>query len=328
MTELSAEHTSSTRRRADSRGYAAYAGGIPGSTGDAMMRVRVGCEFQYESEWPTPGVVLVHARDDDAHRIVREAWETAPDLPSHGYKDLYNNRCQRLTLPVGPFMLRYDAAVEIAGTPDDVDWSAPQIPVQYLPDDVLLYTLPSRYCLSDALSNTAWELFGGSPMGWGRVQAVCDWINANITYGLKSTGLTTALDVYDARGGICRDFAHLGVTFCRALNIPARYVFGYMPDIAIPPPYPAMDFHAWFEAYLGNRWWTFDARFNTPRVGRIPIGRGRDAVDVAMVTTYGAAQFKQMIVWSDVIGDAPDAGHVVAALETETDGGRVEQRHA
>ncbi len=138
-------------------------------------------------------------------------------------------------------------------------------------------------------------------MGWARVQAVCDWINENIQYGLKSTGLTTAVDVYEARGGICRDFAHLAVTFCRALNIPARYVFGYMPDIGIPPPYPAMDFHAWFEVYLSSRWWTFDARFNTPRIGRIPIGRGRDAVDVAMVTTYGAANFRQMTVWSDVI---------------------------
>jgi transglutaminase-like putative cysteine protease len=292
------------------------------------MRVRIGCEFQYEATWPAPAVLLVRARDDDPHRILHETWTPQPDLPTHDYYDLYRNRCQRLTLPIGQSALTYDAVVEISGEPDAVDTSAFQHPVEELPDDVVLFTLPSRYCLSDALSNTAWELFGGAAMGWARVQAVCDWINANITYGLKSTGLTTAVDVYEARGGICRDFAHLGVTFCRALNIPARYVFGYMPDIGIPPPYPAMDFHAWFEVYLGGRWWTFDARFNTPRIGRIPIGRGRDAVDVAMVTTYGAANFRQMTVWSDVVTDETEDGPIEAATTAgETDGGTIAARH-
>jgi transglutaminase-like putative cysteine protease len=292
------------------------------------MRVRIGCEFQYEATWPAPAVLLVRARDDDPHRILHETWTPQPDLPTHDYYDLYRNRCQRLTLPIGQSALTYDAVVEISGKPDAVDTSAFQHPVEELPDDVVLFTLPSRYCLSDALSNTAWELFGGAAMGWARVQAVCDWINANITYGLKSTGLTTAVDVYEARGGICRDFAHLGVTFCRALNIPARYVFGYMPDIGIPPPYPAMDFHAWFEVYLGGRWWTFDARFYTPRIGRIPIGRGRDAVDVAMVTTYGAANFRQMTVWSDVVTDATEDGPIEAATTAgETDGGTIAARH-
>lgn len=292
------------------------------------MHIRVGCEFQYDATWPAPTVLLVRARDDDPHRILHERWMPEPDLSTHDYYDLYQNRCQRVTLPVGPSSLTYDAVVEISGEPDEVNTSAIQHPVEQLPDDVIVFTLPSRYCLSDALSNTAWELFGGSAMGWGRVQAVCDWIHDNITYGLKSTGLTTAVDVYEARGGICRDFAHLGVTFCRALNIPARYVFGYMPDIGIPPPYPAMDFHAWFEVYLGNRWWTFDARFNTPRIGRIPIGRGRDAVDVAMVTTYGAANFRQMTVWSDVITDETEEGPIVAATSAgETDGGTIAARH-
>ncbi len=293
-----------------------------------MMRVRVGCEFLYEATWPAPTVLLVKARDDDPHRILHETWRPQPDVPAHDYYDLYHNRCQRLTLPVGPSALIYDAVVEISGDPDEVDSSAIQHSVEDLPDDVVIFTLPSRYCLSDALSNTAWELFGGSEMGWARVQAVCDWIHDNIVYGLKSTGLTTAVDVYEARGGICRDFAHLGVTFCRALNIPARYVFGYMPDIGIPPPYPAMDFHAWFEVYLGGRWWTFDARFNTPRIGRIPIGRGRDAVDVAMVTTYGAANFRQMTVWSDVVTDETEYGPIEdATTAVETDGGTIAARH-
>jgi len=292
-----------------------------------MMRIRVGCEFLYEATWPTAAVLLVEARDDDPHRILHETWKPLPDLPTHDYYDFYRNRCQRLTLPVGPSSLTYDAVVEISGDPDEVETAAIQHPVEDLPDDVIIFTLPSRYCLSDALSNTAWELFGASAMGWARVQAVCDWIHDNITYGLKSTGLTTAVDVYEARGGICRDFAHLGVTFCRALNIPARYVFGYMPDIGIPPPYPAMDFHAWFEVYLGGRWWTFDARFNTPRIGRIPIGRGRDAVDVAMVTTYGAANFRQMTVWSDVVTDETEYGPVEATTVGETDGGTIAARH-
>ncbi len=269
----------------------------------------------------------MRARDDDPHRILHETWETAPALPTHDYYDGFHNRCQRLVLPIGPATLRYDALVEIDGAPDAVDTAAIQHPVEDLPDDGIVYTLPSRYCLSDALSNTAWELFGSSEPGWARVQAVCDWINANIEYGKKSTPLTTALDVYEARGGICRDFAHLAVTFCRALNIPARYVFGYMPDIGIPPPYPAMDFHAWFEVYLSHRWWTFDARFNTPRIGRIPIGRGRDAVDVAMVTTYGAANFRQMTVWSDVVTDDGEGAPVAATTAGDTDGGTIAARH-
>ena len=293
---------------------------------EGTMRIRVGCEFLYEATWPAPAVLLVQARDDDPHRILHEAWETTPALPTRDYYDLYRNRCQRITLPLGPASLRYDALVEISGDPDDVDVTTPQCAVEDLPDELIFYTLPSRYCLSEALANTAWELFGGSEPGWARVQAVCDWINANIEYGAKSTPLTTALDVYAARGGICRDFAHLGVTFCRALNIPARYVFGYMPDIGIPPPYPAMDFHAWFEAYLGNRWWTFDARFNTPRIGRIPIGRGRDAVDVAMVTTYGAANFRQMTVWSDVVAGGENDGPVAVTTAGETDGGTIAAR--
>ena len=185
----------------------------------------------------------------------------------------------------------------------------------------MVYTLASRYCLTETLSQVAWHLFGGTEPGWARVQAVCDWIHENIRYGLlKSTPLTTAVDVYVGGGGMCRDFAHLAITFCRALNIPARYVFGYMPDIGVPGPHPPMDFHAWFEAYLGDRWWTFDARFNRPRIGRIPIGIGRDAVDVAMITTYGPAAFHRMVVWTDEVGERAEgaggaAGHAEEALE-------------
>ena len=268
-----------------------------------MLQLRVGCEFAYDTTWPSPAVMLVQPHRDAPHRVLRSTWQTDPELATHLYHDQFDNLCQRFVLPVGAARLRYDAVVEVASDPDEVDRSAAQVPVEQLPDDVLVYTLASRYCLSDALLDTAWQLFGGTEPGWARVQAVCDWIHENIRYGLPSTPLTTALDVYEARGGICRDFAHLGVTFCRSLNIPARYVFGYMPDIGVPPPYPPMDFHAWFEVYLADRWWTFDARFNVPRIGRVPIGRGRDAVDVAMMTTYGPARFQQMTVWTDEVTD-------------------------
>ena len=273
------------------------------------MQLRVGCEFQYQSLSPTPALVLVQPHPDPPHSVVTETWELTPPTNRHGYGDLFRNQVQRLTLPVGPSTLRYDAIVEVSPEPDPVALDAIEWPVQDLPDDVLVFTLASRYCLTESLSQVAWHLFGQAQPGWARVQAICDWIHVNIRYGLlQSTPLTTAVDVYVAGGGMCRDFAHLAITFCRCLNIPARYVFGYMPDIGVTGPQPPMDFHAWFEAYLGDRWWTFDARFNTPRIGRIPIGIGRDAVDVAMVTTYGAATFRSMVVWTDEVdgsGDEP-----------------------
>ena len=146
-------------------------------------------------------------------------------------------------------------------------------------------------------------MFGETARGPARVAAICDWIHDNVEYGVASVQTTTAAEVLERKGGVCRDFAHLGVTFCRALGIPARYVSGYLPDIGIPGPYPTMDFHAWFEVWLGESWWTYDARFNTPRIGRVPIGRGRDAIDIAMVTTYGTATLETMSVWADEVSD-------------------------
>jgi transglutaminase-like putative cysteine protease len=266
------------------------------------LQIRVGCEFRYDVKWPVPAVVQVRPREDGAHRVLHETSVLTPQLPLHEYRDLYGNICQRLTMPAGEFVLRYDAQVAVPDSYDEQVPQAAQVPPEALPDDALLYTLPSRYCLSDVLSDVAWQLFGGATPGWGRVQAICDWVHANVRfqYG-TSTPLTTAVDVYEKRVGVCRDFTHLGVTFCRALNIPARYVFGYLPDIGVPPTDAPMDFCAWFEAYLGDRWWPFDPRNNTPRIGRTVIGRGRDALDVAMVTTYGTPRLVDMIVWA-----APD----------------------
>ena len=197
--------------------------------------------------------------------------------------------------------------MEIDGEPDPVDPEAVLTPVEDLPDETLVFTLPSRYVQSDLMLDAAWQLFGETPQTWARVQAVCDWVHTNVEYKMGSSDPTvTALDVYEKRVGVCRDFGLLTVAFCRALNIPARYTFGYLPDIAVEPPDVAMDFHAWFEAFVGGRWYTFDARHNVPRIGRVVIGYGRDAVDVALSTAYGATTLKKMTVWADeVTADNP-----------------------
>jgi len=266
------------------------------------MRLRLGCRFEHEATSPTPAVVLVEPHLDAAAGIVAERWSSEPAVEATSFVDLYGNRCRRVLLPEGASTFSYDALVTVAPDPDPVPRSDDvQHRVEALPDELLHWLLASRLCESDTMSDRAWELFGGTAPGVERVQAVCDWIHGNVAYGVESVPATTTIEILERRGGMCRDFAHLGVTFCRALGIPARYVFGYMPDIGIPGPYPPMDFHAWFEVWLGSSWWTFDARFNTPRIGRLPIGRGRDAVDVAMVTTYGPASLRRMAVWTDEV---------------------------
>ena len=265
-----------------------------------VLTLRVGSEFVYTSQGQTPTILQVEARRDSSAKVIQERWEVAPHLDSHEYKDVYGNRCRRVTLPPGQTTMRYDALVEVSSHPDPFVPDAEQAFVQDLPDETLLFTLASRYCQSDSLSNAAWELFANAPPGWARVQAICDWAHRNVIYVSGcSTPETTALDVYNSGRGICRDFAHIGVTLCRAMNIPARYCFGYMPDIGVEIPDVAMDFHAWFEVYLSGEWRTFDARHNVPRIGRVPIAVGRDAVDCAMVTTYGAANLDKMTVWAD-----------------------------
>jgi transglutaminase-like putative cysteine protease len=242
---------------------------------------------------------MVRPRSESRQLVVDERSESEPAAELSEFLDLYGNRSQRLVLPPGDVALRYEASVEASDDPDSVDLHALQRPVEHLPHETLLYTLPSRYCLSDELMGAAWELFAGSPTGWGRVQAVCDWVfdHLGFRYG-SSSPLTTAVDVYRDGAGVCRDFTHLGITFCRALNIPARYVFGYIPEIDVPPSEQPMDFCAWMEVYLSDRWWTFDPRNNDtmPRRGRVVIGRGRDALDVAMVTTYGRIELTSMEV--------------------------------
>lgn len=249
---------------------------------------------------PTTATVQVRPRSDSTHRLVTETWSTTPPVPVDEYTDFYGNPVKRFVMPPGELVLRYDAAVAVPDEPDADAAGAPQLPVEEVPGEVLHFTLPSRYCLSDRLMGMAWELFGQTEPSGRRVQAICDWIHDNIQfqYG-TSDPLTTSADVLEQRKGVCRDFAHLAISFCRSLNIPARYVFGYLPDLYVKPPDHAMDFAAWMEVYLGGRWWTFDPRNNARRVGRVLIGRGRDALDVAMLTTFGPAAFRSMVVWAD-----------------------------
>ncbi len=233
--------------------------------------------------------VQVRPRSDARHQLVTESWSTRPPVPIDEYADYYGNPVKRLVMPQGELNLRYDAVVAVPDEPDLDASAAPQLPVDEIPGELLHFTLPSRYCLSDQLMGMAWELFGQTEPSGARVHAVCDWVHDN-----------TAVDVLEQRKGVCRDLAHLAITFCRSLNIPARYVFGYLPDLYVPPDPAPMDFAAWMEVYLGDRWWTFDPRNNARRVGRVLIGRGRDALDVAMLTTFGPAAFKSMVVWADL----------------------------
>ncbi len=232
--------------------------------------------------------------------MLTERWEITPEASLEPFTDLYGNQCRRATLCAGPVRLRYDALVAVPAARDDAGLDAPQHPVEELPPEQLHFLLPSRYCLSDELMSTAWELFGTTAPGWSRAQAISDWVHSNLAFEYGSSDqLTTARHAFERRRGVCRDFAHLFVAFCRAMNLPARYVFGYLPDIQVEPPDEPMDFCAWAEVYLGDRWWTFDPRNNERRVGRVVIGRGRDALDVAMVTTWGAAELRELVVWAE-----------------------------
>ena len=269
------------------------------------MRVRVGFEFAIESSAPTPTVAILRPRDRDWHVLLAEQRTISPELPMHTYIDRFGNHAWRWNAPQGLMRIRYDALADVPDAPDPVLADLPGTPVDQLPDDVLIYTLPSRHCQSDLVIDEAWRLFQDAPDGWARVQAICDWTHQNIEYGYgNSTSATSGYEAYQQRRGVCRDFAHIAVMFCRAMNIPARYACGYLPDIDVPYNPTPMDFHAWFEAYIGGAWRTFDARHNTPRIGRVLIARGRDAVDTAILTSYGPSTLTGFTVWADQVDEA------------------------
>jgi transglutaminase-like putative cysteine protease len=267
------------------------------------MLIRIGYEIAFELPTPAP-MLLMLATHPDRDWSIRTpgGMRVEPFVPVEEFADRFGNRCRRLLAPAGTVRFSDDAVIEDDGRPDEVALYAGQIPVTELPTDVLVYLLSSRYCEVDRLTDIAWNLFGTTPPGWARVQAICDWVHANVMFGYQFARPTkTAFDVYVERAGVCRDFTHLALTFCRCMNIPARYATGYLGDIGVPQQPSPMDFSAWFEVYLGGRWYTFDARHNTPRIGRVLMARGRDAVDVALTTSFGSTRLDRFVVWTDEV---------------------------
>ena len=269
------------------------------------MQIRVGYELIYDCPQDTPMVLLLnihHSRVSDI--VVPDRMIAEPFVPIASYHDLFGNWCTRIVAPKGQLRLSTSAVVNDTGEPEAIVMSDEQYAVQDLPEECLVFLLGSRYCETDRLMDTAWYLFGQSPTGARRVQAICDYVHQHITFGYDYARSTrTALDAFDEGKGVCRDYAHLAITFCRCMNIPARYCTGYLGDIGIPPPYGPMDFAAWFEAYVGGRWQTFDARNNTPRIGRVLLGRGRDATDVPISNTFGPTTPLSFKVWTDEVRD-------------------------
>ena len=269
------------------------------------MLIRVGFEMIFQVPTPAPLIVMLATHPERDPSIRRPGGlQVEPGVPVNACHDAYGNRCHRLVAPPGRLRLWDDLVVEDSGVPDPVAPGKKQVPVADLPADVLVYLLASRYCEVDRLGDDAWRLFGTTPEGWPRVQAVCDWVHRNVTFGYQFARPTkTAYDVFQERGGVCRDLNHLALTFCRCLNIPARYATGYLGDIGVPPADSPMDFSGWFEAYLDGRWYTFDARHNVPRIGRILMARGRDAVDAALTTSFGTTVLEKFVVWTDEVDE-------------------------
>ena len=263
-------------------------------------RILIGCGFTYSAAVSTPAIFQVEPAPSAHVSLEGARWSSEPVMDIRGYADLYGNSCLRTVLPAGRSSLGYQAVAVVADQAEEADEDAPQCAPDALPDATLIYILPSRYCLPDVLADEAWSRFGGLQPGYRRVQAICEHVHSHLTFQYGSTtALSSAVDVNQARLGVCRDFTHLAISFCRALNVPARYVFGYLPDLDVPPDPAPMDFAAWMEVWLGDRWWTFDPRNNTRRKGRIVIGRGRDASDVAMATTFGGPLLESMLVQAE-----------------------------
>jgi transglutaminase-like putative cysteine protease len=268
------------------------------------MLIRVGCEIDFIFPEPTAVILMLSLHPARAPTIRKpEHLQIVPSVPMSQFFDTNGNRCIRAVVPPGRVSFRNNAIVEDCGLPDLQVPSAPQMNVQDLPQEVLTFLLASRYCEVDSeLKQIAWSLFSQTQPGWPRVQAICDYVNGHIRFDYQQARANrTALEAYRERAGVCRDYMHLAITLCRCLNVPARYCTGYLGDIGVPvAPYP-MDFSAWFEVFLGGQWYAFDARNNTPRIGRVLMARGRDAADVAMTTTFGINQLQTFKVWTDEV---------------------------
>ncbi|WP_132253986.1 transglutaminase-like domain-containing protein [Methylobacterium segetis] len=274
------------------------------------MRIRTGYTIAFDTFGPTPMLLLLNVRPERRRDLMTpERITFDPPVEARQHLDEFGNVRTRILAPAGRITMSADFLIDDCGEPDIVAADARQIPVQDLPDDVLVYLLGSRYCDTDKLSNTAWQLFGNAPEGWGRVQAIVDYAHERIRFDYQQADSTrSAHDGHSQQVGVCRDFAHLAITLCRCMNIPARYATGYLGDIGIPPVPDPMDFSAWFEVYLngpqGPRWYTFDARHNTPRIGRIVMAYGRDATDCAITTSFGPAPLATFEVHTDEVDAA------------------------
>jgi len=271
---------------------------------DHIVQIKVGYEISYDTPQPTPMLLMQNVHPSRmGDMLEHDLIHTYPEVPVYLYHDRFGNRCARLVAPAGRITISASTIVRDHGLPDPVHPSAIQHPVQDLPEDTLVYLLGSRYCETDLLSEQAWQLFGNGPMGWGRVAAICEFVHHRIRFDYQLARPTrTAWEAFNERQGVCRDYAHLAVALCRCMNIPARYCTGYLGDIGVPASPDPMDFSGWFEAYLGGQWYTFDARHNKPRIGRILIGRGRDATDVAISNTFGPNILAGFKVWTDEVG--------------------------
>jgi transglutaminase-like putative cysteine protease len=270
------------------------------------MLIRLGYDIRFQNNADIPFIAMLNVHPSRAQDLREpDILQTDPYVAVEQYLDVFGNLCSRFAAPPGELRLYNSTLIEDSGEPDAVCWGARQHPITELPPETLRFLLASRYCETDLLSDTAIELFGNSTPGWPRVKAIADWVHNYVTFGYQFARHTkTALETYRERCGVCRDFQHLAISLCRAMNIPARYATGYLGDIGVPPSAAPMDFSAWFEVYLGGRWWTFDARHNQPRIGRILMGVGRDAADVALTTTFGPALMSGFSVITDELQPA------------------------
>ncbi len=282
------------------------------------MQIRAGFEMTYWCPQPTPMILTLNIHYSRASDLVRpDLIKTEPAVPLVAYRDLFGNWCSRIVAPAGRFLLSCDSLVNDSGVADIVVPGAQQIPVEYLPEPALVYLLGSRYCETELLSEFAWQQFASVPAGWARVQAVCDFVHGHITFGYEHARRSrTAWEAYQEGTGVCRDYAHLAITLCRCLNIPARYCTGYLGDVGMEPPYSPGDFAAWMEVFLGNRWYTFDPRNNIPRIGRVLIARGRDACDVALSNTFGPNTLEAFRVWTDEVSPVMSDNGGVASMSS------------
>jgi transglutaminase-like putative cysteine protease len=269
------------------------------------MRIEAGYDISFQCPQATAMVLMLSVHPDRQHDLLSsQTIQLSPGVPSRDYLDGFGNICTRLVAPAGLLEVRNRFVIHDSGLPDEVACNAEQWPIERLPDDVLVFLLGSRYCDTQKLSEIAWLMFGSLTGGWHRVQAICDYVHNRLQFGYHhARNDRTAHEGHEERIGVCRDFAHLAITLCRCMNIPARYCTGYLGDIGVPRDPAPMDFSAWFEVYLDGRWFTFDARHNHPRIGRVLIARGRDAADVAISTNFGPAFLNRFVVFTEELSD-------------------------